>query len=767
MTARLLRVPQLAGSPAPSAPARSAARRHAGPHRGLTVDDLGPLVALALLAALVPASHSWAAQFLLVLLLLTVPGVILLRALRIPAEAVTSFPVYVPCASLVVLLGSGLAVDLIGPVVGVAAPLRPWPMLTGLAVACLVLMAVSVGAPPSVTHGLARPGRTAWPLLLPLLAAAGALRLNSDRGSTLAVVALGACVLVAVAVLAAADQLGTSLVAVALYATGLAMEWSFSLRGASVYGFDISDEYYILQHAVASGAWHPAHPGDPFAAMLSTTVLPAELHAVTGVPALLVFKVVYPAISALFPVAVFYLGRRVLSPRWAFAAGALIVAQSAFGQELPAIARQEIALVFFAAVVSAVLDSTLRRRVQCPLVLAFALALVVSHYSTTYVTITLLGLAVVLQWVTSWFRPVARGSWGMATALVAAAIGAVIWYGPVTHSYGNVSNLVQAVQSQGADFLPNRSQEGLLAAYLDGNTVTPISAGQYARLVQGDYAKNKPYVRPVKDAGRPAYALRGSSTPTPPVKWPLAYQAFGVAQVLAQQLLYLLGAVGALVLVVRRTVPVIARQIGLLTAATLLFLAAIRVSGTLATFYNADRALLQAMAFLAIPVGWCLQAVAGQRKLRRACATAAAAALVAVIFATGNGLVGAVVGGGTATNLANSGEDYEQFYVTDPELAAAAWLGAQAAPGQLVYADEYGQLPLVSVTGISSGLLLDITPETLSGDAWVYASRTNVIDGRARASYDGHSVSYVFPSGFLNANYDLVYTNGTSEVYHR
>ena len=250
--------------------------------RGLTVDDLGPLVALALLAALVPAHHSWAAQFLLVLLLLTVPGVILLRALRIPAQAVTSFPVYVPCASLVVLLGSGLAVDLIGPIVGVAAPLRPWPMLTGLALACLVLMAVSVGAPPSVTHGLARPGRTALPLLLPLLAAAGALRLNNDRGSTVAVVALGACILAAVVLLACADKLDTSLVAVALYATGLAMEWSFSLRGASVYGFDISDEYYILQHTVAAGVWHPAHPGDPFSAMLSTTVLPAELHAVSG-----------------------------------------------------------------------------------------------------------------------------------------------------------------------------------------------------------------------------------------------------------------------------------------------------------------------------------------------------------------------------------------------------------------------------------------------------------------------------------------------------
>ena len=87
--------------------------------------------------------------------------------------------------------------------------------------------------------------------------------------------------------------------------------------------------------------------------------------------------------------------------------------------------------------------------------------------------------------------------------------------------------------------------------------------------------------------------------------------------------------------------------------------------------------------------------------------------------------------------------------------------------GQLVYADEYGQLPLVSTTGIVSGLMLDVTPRTLSSQAWVYASRTNTIVGQGHASFKGHSVSYVFPARFLTGNYNLVYTNGSSEVFHR
>jgi len=497
-------------------------------------------------------------------------------------------------------------------------------------------------------------------------------------------------------------------------------------------------------------------------------VLPAELHALSGLPALFVFKVLYPALSALIPVAVFCLARRILSLRWAFAAGALIITQSGFGQELPAVARQEIALVLFTALVAAILDSELARLQRWFLVVSFALAMVLSHYTTSYVTITLLGLGIALQFVTSWFRPVPKVSGGMVVAFVTTALAAFFWFGPVTHSSSNVSQFAQVAQAQGLNLLPNRAEGGgLVGAYLEGNTVTPMSAAQYAAAVHQKYVATKPFVHPLPDASDPQYALRNSATPTPPVRLKPVYNALGEAEIIAQQVIYLLAAVGALFLVLRRNVPLVGRQLGLLTLGTLVFLVTIRLSGTLATFYNSERALLQAMVFLDIPLFWCLQALAGTRKIRQAAALTAGAALIAVIFTASNGLTGAVLGGGTASNLANSGDDYNQFYRTAPELASASWLGAHVQKGQLVYADEYGQLPLVSTTGIVSGLMLDVTPGTLSSQAWVYASRTNTIVGQAHASYKGHSVSYVFPARFLNGNYNLVYTNGSSEVFHR
>ena len=168
--------------------------------------------------------------------------------------------------------------------------------------------------------------------------------------------------------------------------------------------------------------------------MLSVTVMPAELHFLSGLPALLVFKVVYPMIDALFPVAIFGLARKILTRPWAFIAAAFTITQYAF-TELAGIARQEIALVLFAALARGHARSTgFPGGPRWRLVGLLGVALALSHYSTTYVAITVLGLLLVLQFALSWIRRVPRVTGAVVVAFLATFAGAVIWYGPVTHS---------------------------------------------------------------------------------------------------------------------------------------------------------------------------------------------------------------------------------------------------------------------------------------------------------------------------------------------
>ncbi len=102
--------------------------------------------------------------------------------------------------------------------------------------------------------------------------------------------------------------------------------------------------------------------------------------------------------------------------------------------------------------------------------------------------------------------------------------------------------------------------------------------------------------------------------------------------------------------------------------------------------------------------------------------------------------------------------------MTPAELAGADWAAGQSHH-KLLYADRYGQLRLYATTGTVA--LTDVTPETIDRHAWVYGTRTNVVLGRARGQIADFASIYRWPAAFLNRNFNTVYTNGDSTVYHR
>ena len=741
------------------------AREAAGLRHPLTM----PAAGLALLAVLTPLHGSWAVQLLIVPVLFIVPGTILLRAMRVPGKTIASNPVYIPASSILVLLFSGLAIDLIGPRVGIAAPLRVAPLLITLEVICVALLACSLSAPPEteIPWSLpSRPVRMAWPLLIPLLSAAGALRLNSGHNGLVADIAVVAVLITAIAVFLFAAWFDDGLLVLVIFAIGLAMMWSFSLRGNLVYGFDISSEYYSLEQTVTSGIWQVNHANDAYGAMLSLTVLPAELHAVSGIPALLIFKVVYPVIGALFPVAVFYLARRLLGGRWAFMASLLVVMQQTFFQQMPALARQEVGTLLFAVLVLVALDAYRSRRTHWTFVCLLSLGVVVTHYSTAYLAIALFGIAVVFQWAVSWFRQVPRITGAVLLACAISITGTAIWYGALTNSSSNVSQFVQTAKGQGINLLPNQGANPL-ATYLQGEAEQEMTPTQYQTYTHSSFSQNDKFITPLPDASEPQYALKPAASQDPPVTSQSGSSALNLADLLIQQLLNALAGICALVLALQRKAPVVVRQIGVLGLAGMVILTLARLSGTIAQEYNPQRAFLQMMIVLAIGICWAFQQVGRRWKRARSTILTIGVVSFGLFFVGSSGVSGVAFGGGTPANLADSGTDYQEFVKTSPDLAAAAWVNQAAPPGQLIYADNYAELLLDTVAGNRSGVFDAIAPQTLDQHAWVYGTVTNVDDNIVRALSGNNSSTYAFPKAFLTSNFNLVYTTGSSEVFHR
>jgi uncharacterized membrane protein len=736
--------------------------------RSRTVDFCA--IALLLIALLVPLHKLWAVQLILVLLLLSVPGFLVLRTLRIPMKVIADFPALVPCASISLLLFTGLALDLLGLLAGMASPLRTVPILCSIEVVCIVLLIVSKDAGPQYDI-VWRVPRNATLLILslamPLVAAAGALRLNSGYSNKLAVIALLLCLAVLFATMLYASRLDTTILIVILFSVGLAMLLAFSLRGALVYGFDISTEYQRLNQTTVTGAWHVAHYNDAYGAMLSLTVMPTEIHFLTGVSDLMILKLVYPVIGALFPIEIFAFARRILSPMWAYTAAAITILQASFIQQLPALARQEAGLALFGALVAVMLYRPSHRAGQWALVVLLAFSMVVSHYSTTYVAITILGAAVVFQLVASCFRSTPRVTGTILLAFMASLVGALIWYGPVTRSTTELGALAQTVSSQGLDLLPTQSPgENPITAYLQTGTLT-MSASKYQQQVHAEYVLGNSPITPLNDAGLARYDLHDSIVPVPLVRLGFMHSAVSLASLIGQQMINIMGAIGAFLLAFHRRSNFAARAIGFLGLGATIFLVVVRLSGTLADFYNASRALLQSLGVFSVAFCWILQRLdRGGRRMIGPVLLITAAFTTAFALNT-TGLLNAILGGGVQSNLANSGEDYERFVRTPQEVAAASWLGTQVLPGQYVYADQYAQLPMDSMTDLGNHMIEDVTPLTIDQNAWVYASSTNVVDGRSRVEFGNYLVTYAFPSGFLNQNFNVVYSDGASEVFHR
>jgi uncharacterized membrane protein len=729
-----------------------------------------PLAGAAGIAALVPARDLWPAQLALLALLLTVPGLALLRALGVPRAAVVATPVYVPAASIAVLLAAGVGVNFLGPLAGADPPLRTAPLLVGVEAVLLLLVLAGAARRPAPPAAAMWPGlRHLWPLALPLAAAVGAARLTSGEGELVAVAAVAAAVAVLVVAMIAGTRLDAAQLALVLFGVGLALAWSFSLRGGSVYGFDISGELPIVDAVRDSGVWRLDHPGDAYGAMLSLTVLPALLGGLTGVSSLVLLKAVYPVILALVPVTVFLIARRHLSDRYAFAGAAFVLVQANFAQQLPAVARQEIGLLLFAVLVAAVLDRAVPRLPRLGLVAALGLAMVVAHYSTAYLAIALFAIAIALQLAVSWFRSVPRVTGALAVALVVSAGGAALWYGPaMTDSAGNLTRFTDAVRTDGLRLLPNREPgQGLVQAYLTGTLPAEADAGEYGDLARRDYAATRPWVRPLPDAGADRYALRDAEVDTTPVRSDAAKSVLDRAQLWILQLANLLAIAGALALVLRRGTRPGLRIAAMLALAAVVALAVVRLSGTIADNYNQDRAFVQALVPLAVALAWVVQRgcrLAG-RGGRAVDATAAVA--LGVVAACTSGLAGWALDR-PSTNLGDRGEDYERYYVTRPELASADWLRtARPADGGVLYADRYGQLRLFSQGVPTASLHLDITPRTLDRDAWIYASAVNVVDGRARGRVGSRYATYRFPDRFIRDHWNTVYANGSSEVFNR
>lgn len=712
-------------------------------------------------------------------LLTIIPGFLLLLALpRVRVQ-----PLLAILAGVGLTYVAGIVANTVAAFVAIPQePWLPWAVQSGMGV---VLLAISwrrlsgfgwESLPPLSARTVLGGAILA---ALPVAAVLSAVAMN-NTGEPFATIAtlLGVSAVILWCVLVPTGRL----VPLGIYSSALSIILLGAFRSDFLSGTDLSSEYFLANLTRATGYWTPGLSDNAYNATLSVTILPHYFADLFVVPLATAFQLLIPAMYALVPVIIYTMFRQHHHPTLGVLAFLIYIAQPTFVTWSPVPGRQMVAFLFFAAMVWSIFDTTAGRRERSVRVLLFGALVIVSHYSTGYVALTLLVFGTALAQIVHWWisrrrtddAPAGmRATWPVILALVAIAIA---WFGPVTQ-VGN--NLVTTARSSVAIMQVTGFNPFNAVGYASGtglaNQLGIAAQSQDPAQVLRDY---EDFVqRKVADAGVPTLMERDQAAPAQvempavrPAEATPAGQALVIANEAIRDVMRVFLVLGLLLLIWqiwRREPEGVGMPPYVLTAGAILV--AVIVIPELSIEYDLGRTTQQLMILLALPILLGARLIVKALTLGRASDRASAifvAVLAFALCAFSTGVVNVATGATRpAMMVSDSGDMYEQISVTEGELAAARWLEAHREEGVPV-ASGYFSGTRLALAGIERPQQFrDVFAWSVPTDSYLFRGAYEIASGNASFYYEGTYVKYPYPLAEIATAKDIIYANSSAEIY--
>jgi len=558
-----------------------------------------------------------------------------------------------------------------------------------------------------------------------------------------------------------------------IYAVSLSLVLGSTFRGTGgFWGYDINAEYGVATKILHQGYWLPPQTSSAYESMLSITVLPVVLSLMTKLSLTTLFKLFFPLVLAAMP-AVFYSCCRKYVSRFIsiIIVGTLIIGSISYIPQLTALARQTIGLSFFSALILVPFEKRWSKKKQTAVGLAMATGMAVSHYSTAYIASFFFGFTLVItaySYLLTNRRRRMAGTVFTPSFCLSVILVTVVWNGLVTNSLQDVKPVLNAASSQGLNVLPNTGGS-FINRWLSG-TVTSSKATP-EELKAYDLELNKKFhVTPFKDGQN--YTITPFNVPGPtPVLGRHFARTFSNILVIGRSFFQLVAIFGIYLLTRRfygrkkldrerllyaRAIPIL-DVIGLGIASIILGLV-VRISSTLAPFYNPERAAIQIALVLIIPSAIGLQHLLLRGKIIQLFLAVPTVFFFICILLTSSSLDGYLTGG-DVTRISDAQAQYSPFIISDSERYASEWISKSLPYPDFIQTDSRGFLALLQSQRTAN--LANLDPYSLSSRSFIYAANSNINGKIARSR-----IVYPFPFDFINTHYDVIFSSDRSRIYH-
>lgn len=342
-------------------------------------------------------------QVIGIIYLTVIPGIIILRLLRLYNLNIIEFILYAVGASVSFLMFSGFLINMIYPVIGIPNPLSESNVIISISLfisTMLILLNRFDTYNQDIDYTVENIKTHAIYLLtlvsILLTSILGTIYINSygDNSILLIVVILLIILLVMLA------YFDTSIIRksypITIFLISLSVIYSISLISKYLAGYDIQTEYYFYRLVDTNSVWesYVENINERFLnmnAMLSITILPVVYNRFLNMSGIEIFKIIFPFIFSFSFVGLYYIYAKQIGCKKAFFSITLIVFLIYFMSfETISLARQMIAQLFFVLLMVLMLNNDIPTMKKYILFVIFASSLIVSHYGLSYIYIFML-----------------------------------------------------------------------------------------------------------------------------------------------------------------------------------------------------------------------------------------------------------------------------------------------------------------------------------------------------------------------------------------
>jgi uncharacterized membrane protein len=332
-----------------------------------------------------------------------IPGILLLRVLRLHELGNVRTLLYSMGLSLSLLMAAGVVLNTIFLRIGFANPMSLLPLAVAMTSLVLVLSVFSYVRDREFSNpvyvNLSSSNLSPQVLLLcllPFLTVFATFLMNYYGTNSLQMILL--LIIMTIPFVAAFGWVSEKQYAFVLWIVSFSLLFYTSLISQYVWGADVNGEVFLARSVLQSGVWNLPSASN-FAGMLSVMVLAPIYSLFSNLSPALVFKFLYPFIFSFVPLGLYTIFKKQTSDKVAFFSCFYFMAFWGFFVIMPSLGKQEIAELFLVLIVLLVVDNRPRIRDRSLLMIIFGAGLSVSHYGTTYVFLIILALALPITYI--------------------------------------------------------------------------------------------------------------------------------------------------------------------------------------------------------------------------------------------------------------------------------------------------------------------------------------------------------------------------------